>query len=129
MEWMIYGEGRTQIPLSLPTTINLLAQDLQTLENKQAKSAKLRANIIWELEGKKCFKTFLEVLDGKNMQNQTIFEPRRRQLPKLQLLNVLAKFLTERKYLIKTLTLARRKHKNSQTSNKFPGNDGLKAVL
>ena len=28
MDWKIYGEGRTQIPLSSPTTIDLLAQDL-----------------------------------------------------------------------------------------------------
>ena len=29
MDWKIYGEGRTQIPLSSPATIDLLAQDLQ----------------------------------------------------------------------------------------------------
>ena len=29
MDWRIYGEGRTQIPLSSPATIDLLAQDLQ----------------------------------------------------------------------------------------------------
>ena len=29
MDWRIYGEGRTQIPLSSPTTIVLLAQELQ----------------------------------------------------------------------------------------------------
>ena len=36
----------------------------------------------------------------------------KRQLPKLQLLNFLGKFLTERNYLMKTLTFARRKHKH-----------------
>ena len=36
----------------------------------------------------------------------------RRQLSKLQLQNFLAKFLTETKYLMKTLTFARRKHKH-----------------
>ena len=29
MEWRIYGEGRNQILLSSPTTVDLLAQDLQ----------------------------------------------------------------------------------------------------
>ena len=29
MNWRIYGEGRTRIPLSSPATIDLLAQDLQ----------------------------------------------------------------------------------------------------
>ena len=29
MDWRIYGEGRTQIPLSSPTRIDFLAQDLQ----------------------------------------------------------------------------------------------------
>ena len=46
----------------------------RTLENKQVKSAKLRANNKWELDGKKSPKTFFKVLDGKNMQNQTKFE-------------------------------------------------------
>ena len=44
----------------------------------------------------------------KIMKNSTLT----RQLPKLQLLNFLAKFLTETKYLMKTLTFARRKHKH-----------------
>ena len=54
----------------------------------------------------------------------------------MNLLNFLVKFLTERKYLMKTLSFARRKHKhpqiksiNSQTSNTSPGNDGIKAVF
>ena len=29
MDWKIYGERRTQIPLSSPATIDLLTQDLQ----------------------------------------------------------------------------------------------------
>ena len=29
MDWSIYGEGRTQIHLSSPATIDLLVQDLQ----------------------------------------------------------------------------------------------------
>ena len=43
-----------------------------TLENKQAKSSKLGANIRSKLEEEKCFKTF-KVLDRQNMQNQTKF--------------------------------------------------------
>ena len=41
------------------------------------------------------------------------FTPRR-QLPKLQLWNFLAKFLTEKKSLMKALTFARRKHLDHQ---------------
>ena len=29
LDWRIYGEGRIQIPLSSPATINLLVQDLE----------------------------------------------------------------------------------------------------
>ena len=43
-------------------------------KKKKARSAKLRANIRMELEGEKCSKTFFKVLDGQDMQNQTIFE-------------------------------------------------------
>ena len=42
------------------------------LKNKQAKDAKLYANIKLEVEVKKCFKTFFKVLEVQNMQNQTI---------------------------------------------------------
>ena len=42
------------------------------------------------------------------MKNSTT----RRKVPKLQILNFLPKFLTERKYLIRPLTFARRKHKH-----------------
>ena len=34
----------------------------------------LSANIIWELEGEKCSKTFFKVLERQNLQNQTISE-------------------------------------------------------
>ena len=51
-----------------------LQDELHQLENKQAKGAKLRANIRQELEGEKCSKTFFKVLERQNMQNQTIFE-------------------------------------------------------
>ena len=111
-----------------------------TLENKQAKSAKLCANIRWrELKGEKYSKTFSkylmerickikQYLDYINWlyKSKYSFSPKdilksekkgrnstpRRQLPKLELLNFLAKFPTERKYLMKTLTFAWRKHKH-----------------
>ena len=45
--------------------------ELYQLENKQAKGAKIQANLA-EAEGEKCSKTFFKVLDRLNMQNQTI---------------------------------------------------------
>ena len=44
------------------------------LENKQAKSAKLCANIRQKFKGKKCFKFFFKEYERQNMQNQTISE-------------------------------------------------------
>ena len=43
--------------------IENLQDEPSQLENKQAKSVKLRANIRWELEGKKCSKTFFKLKD------------------------------------------------------------------
>ena len=54
--------------------IENLQNELYQLENKQAKGAKLRAKIKWELEGEKCSKIFFKVLERRNMQNQTISE-------------------------------------------------------
>ena len=81
-------------------------------------------------EGEKYPKTFLKIFERQNMQNQTIFElytddnklkhssnPKdilksakkimknstQRELPQLVLMNLLAKVLTEIKYLINTL--------------------------
>ena len=54
--------------------IENLKDELYQLKNKQAKRAKLRANIRWELEGEKCSKTYFKVLARKNLQNQTISE-------------------------------------------------------
>ena len=128
--------------------IQNLQDDFYQLENKQAKGAKLRAYIRWELEGEKYSKAFSKVLERQNLQNQIIselypkdifksakkivkhFKPRR-QLPKLLLLNVLAKFLTERKFLVNNLTFVRQKYLqiksiNSET-NESPGDNGLKA--
>ena len=51
--------------------ITNLQDELYQLENKQAKSAKLRPTIRWKLEGEKCSKTFFKVLERKNMRNQT----------------------------------------------------------
>ena len=42
--------------------IENLQDELYQLENKQAKGAKLAANIAWELEGKKFSKTFFKVV-------------------------------------------------------------------
>ena len=50
--------------------IENLQDEPYQIENKQAKDAKLRANIRWELEGEKCSKTFFKVLERKNLQNQ-----------------------------------------------------------
>ena len=43
--------------------IENLQDELYQLENKQAKSGKLRANIRWDLEGEKWSKTFFKVLE------------------------------------------------------------------
>ena len=71
-------------------------------------------------------RTFSELLK-KFMKNSAP----RRQLPKLQLLNFFAKFLTERKSLMKTLTFARGKHLLTKSQNLYSqtNNDGLKAVF
>ena len=42
--------------------IEKLQDELYQLENKQAKAAKLGANIRQKLEGKKCYKNFFKVL-------------------------------------------------------------------
>ena len=51
-----------------------LQGELYQLENKQAKGAKLCANIRQNLEREKCSKTFCKILERQNMQNQTIFK-------------------------------------------------------
>ena len=57
------------------------------------------------------------------------FTPRR-QLPKLLLLNFTAKFLTEQKYIMNNLTSIKIiKSINSQTNNKYSGNDCLTTVF
>ena len=45
-----------------------------SLENKQAKGAKLRANIRQELEDEKYSKTFFKILERHYLQNQKMFE-------------------------------------------------------
>ena len=49
--------------------IENLQDELYQLENKQAKCAKLHANIRWELESEKFSKAFFKVLERQNMQN------------------------------------------------------------
>ena len=118
--------------------IENLQDELYQLENKRAKAAKLRVNIRRGLGGGKCSKCFFKVLERQNLQNQTISElytdgdkskyssnpkdifksakgfmksfAQRRHLPKLLLLNFLANFPTERKYLKNNLTFVKRKY-------------------
>ena len=54
--------------------IEKLPDKLYQLENKLEKGAKFRANIRWELKGKKYSKTFFIVLERQNLQNETISE-------------------------------------------------------
>ena len=54
--------------------IENLQNELYQFENKQAKNAKLRANIRQKLEGEKGSKNFFRLLERQNMQIQTIFE-------------------------------------------------------
>ena len=54
--------------------IENLQDELYQLENKQSKSANVRANIRWELECEKWSEIFFKVLERQNLQNQTISE-------------------------------------------------------
>ena len=54
--------------------IENLQNEFYQLENKQAKSPKICANIMQELEGEKGSKTLFIVLGRQNMQIQAIFE-------------------------------------------------------
>ena len=54
--------------------IENLQDELYQLENKQAKSVKLRANIRLELGGKIYSKYFFKVIERQKMENQTILE-------------------------------------------------------
>ena len=105
--------------------IENLQDHLYQLKQKQVKSVKPYTNIRWELDCKKCSKTFCKVLERQNLQNQIslnytlmiinqnvlailwtfpnlqkhfikLITPRR-QPPKLVLLNFLATLLTETK--------------------------------
>ena len=51
----------------IKSIIKTLQDKLYQLENKQAKGTKLRAKIRWELEGKKCSKTFFKLLERRNI--------------------------------------------------------------
>ena len=50
--------------------IKNLPDELYQLESKHAKGAKLRANIRWELQDKKCSKTYFNILERQNIKNQ-----------------------------------------------------------
>ena len=54
--------------------IKNLQDELYTLESKKANGVKIRDNIKWDWKGKKCCKTFFNVLERHNMQNQSIAE-------------------------------------------------------
>ena len=49
----------------IKSIIKYLQDELYKLENKQAKGAKLRAKIKWELKGEKCSKIFFKVLERR----------------------------------------------------------------
>ena len=117
--------------LEIKPMIENLQDELYQLENKQAKWVKLRANIrSWVVKN-----AFFKVLQRQNMQNETIFElytddnklkyssnpkdilkfekkimKNPSKLLQLLLLNLLRKFLTERKYLLNTLILVTLKY-------------------
>ena len=50
--------------------ITNLPDELHQLENKQAKSAKLRLTIRWKLESEKCSKTFVKVLEERTCETK-----------------------------------------------------------
>ena len=54
--------------------INSLQDELYSLESKQARGARIRANTRWDLEAEKCSKSFFKILERQHMQNQTISE-------------------------------------------------------
>ena len=97
--------------------IENLQDDLYQLVNKQAKGAKLCANIRQQLEGKKYSRTFFKSKYCSNRKDiskpakkiMKNFTPRI-HFSKLLLMNFLAKFLTERKCLLNKLTFVRRKY-------------------
>ena len=49
--------------------INNLQDEPHSLESKQARGAKICANIRWDLEGVKCSKSFFNILERQHMQN------------------------------------------------------------
>ena len=53
---------------------NLQYETYQLETKQQEEGVKLHANIRQELEGKKCLKTFFQVLEKQNLQNQTMSE-------------------------------------------------------
>ena len=56
------------IPEIKPIIENLTRSAL-SIRQKRAKGAKLRANVTWELQGKKYSKTFFKVLERQNLKN------------------------------------------------------------
>ena len=135
-----------------------MIENLQN-EHKQAKGAKLCVNIrswraknspkhsskylkdrIWKI---KQYLNYILMIINQNILailwtflnlQKKLWNSTPSELPQLLLLNLFAKFLTERKHLINTLIYEAEisldeiiKFINSETNNKPPGNDGLTA--
>ena len=109
-----------------------------SIRKQTKKGSKLRANIRWELEGKKCSRTFSKVLERQTLKSQIISElytddnkskysrnPKdifksekniyetlytNETTSKGAITEFLAKFVTERKYLMNNLAFVRRKY-------------------
>ena len=120
--------------------INNLQDELYTLETKQATGAKIRANIRWDLKGEKCTKSFFNILERQNMQNQTISELytdenlyTRGNISRDAINKLLNKIPNFKKISMDDFNLCEAEISldeiieaiNCQRNNKSPGNDGL----
>ena len=84
--------------------INTFQGELYLLETKQAKGARIPANIRWDLDGERCSKFFFKVLERQNMQNQT--NQNFALINKNQYIAaILMKYLNLQKTFMKTFTL------------------------
>ena len=84
--------------------INTFQGELYLLETKEAKGARIPANIRWDLDGERCSKIFFKVLERQNMQNQT--NQNFALINKNQnIAAILMKYLNLQKAFMKTFTL------------------------
>ena len=90
--------------------IHNLQDELYSLESKQARGAKILANIRWDLEVEKFSKSFFNILERQHMQNQTISElytddkkskisDNPKDILKILQQNFIKAFIPEKKYL------------------------------